>query len=447
MKTCCGNLTLQKVSRGVLATARQFGQYYAVREDLPRGERWQGRALWPELCDLVRHIRIAANDAEINVGFHRMSPTPILDRQQAAPAQPPVKQARYLAIGAALGVVLLFISGNSSFTPLPDLAVFLAGLYSGVLLHELGHLAAGIAVGFDFRQILAGPFVLTRGLLGYSLRFVPNHILPSGHTLMVARSPEHLRRRFSVFAAGGPLATALLFLPIVLLPWGPLTVAPLLANLVLAFLSWVPLEVSGSYSDVKVIQVLSRRGPAAERLAAILYLTALDGCGIEPSQWPSQVVANLAAPEGARAYRAVSRIFLHVYAQETAPAAEIATALEQALALAAEMRADLRRIYFAEAAFWQGLINRNAVLARAWLNDAHAVKGAVAQKDWDAASLAAIAIVEGDRLQFRDYLNRALAFLDCQPGPSGCVSASRARLLKIGQELQNEHWDAIPRGR
>jgi hypothetical protein len=368
-----------------------------------------------------------------------MSPTPILDRQQAAPAQPPVKMARYFATGAALGLALLFIPGNSSFTPLAEVAVFLAGLYWGVLLHELGHVAAGIAVGFEFRRILAGPFVLTRELLGYSLRFVPSHILPAGYTLMVARSPEHLRRRFSVFAAGGPLATAILFLPIALLPWGPLTVTVLLANLVLALSSWVPLEVRGSYTDAKVIQVLSRQGPAAERLAAILYLMALDGCGIEPSQWPSQVVANLAAPGGGRAYRAAGRIFLHVYAQETAPPAEVAIALERALSLAAEMRGDLRRSYFAEAAFWQGLFNRNAMLARAWLDDARAVKGALAQKDWDAASLAAIAIVEGDQLQFRDCLNRALAFLDRQPGPSGCVAASRARLMKIGQELQNEH--------
>jgi hypothetical protein len=50
------------------------------------------------------------------------------------------------------------------------------------------------------------------------------------------------------------------------------------------------LNQPNSYTDAKVIQVLSRQGPAAERLAAILYLMALDGCGIEPSQWPSQVV-------------------------------------------------------------------------------------------------------------------------------------------------------------
>ena len=87
-----------------------------------------------------------------------MSPTPILDRQQTAPAQPPVKRTRSLAIGAAIGLALLFIPGNflnnASFTPLAEVAVFCAGLFCGVLLHELGHVAAGIAVGFEFRRIL-----------------------------------------------------------------------------------------------------------------------------------------------------------------------------------------------------------------------------------------------------------------------------------------------------
>ena len=385
---------------------------------------------------------------ENHADFHRMSPTPILDRQQTAPAQPPVKRARSLAIGAAIGLALLFIPGNflnntSSFTPLAEVAVFFAGLFCGVLLHELGHVAAGIAVGFEFRRILAGPWMLTRETCGYSLRFVPNHLLGGGYTLMVPRSPEHLRRRFSVFAAGGALTTALLFLPIALLPWGPLTVSLLFANLILACCSWAPLEFRGSYTDAKIIQVLSRQGPAAERLAAVLYLMALDGRGTEPSQWPPQVVANLAAPGGGRAYRAAGRIFLHVYARETAPPAEVATTLEQALALAGEMRGDLRRSYFAEAAFWQGLTNRNAVLARAWLDDARAVKGAVAQKDWDAASLAAIAIVEGNEPQFREHLKRALAFLDRQPGPSGCVAAARTRLIKISQ-LQPDLHDSRP---
>ena len=170
---------------------------------------------------------------------------------------------------------------------------------------------------------------------------------------------------------------------------------------------------------------------------------ALDGRGVEPNQWPPQVVTNLAAPGGGRAYRATGRILLYVYAQETAPPAEVAATLEQVLALAGEMRADLRRWCFAEAAFWQGLTNRDAALARVWLDDARAVKGAIAQKDWDAASLAAIAIVEGNQPQFREHVNRALAFLDRQPGPSGRVAASRTRLMRISQ-LQPDPHDLHP---
>ena len=380
-----------------------------------------------------------------------MSPTPILDRQQTAPAQPPVKRARALAIGAAgaaIGLALGFIPGNfrdnaSSFTPLVEVAVFAAGLFCGVLLHELGHVAAGLAVGFEFRRILAGPWMLTRETCGYSLRFVPNHLLGGGYTLMAPRSPERLRRRFSAFLAGGPLTTALLFLPIALLPWGPLAGSLLLANLILAFCSWTPLEFRGHYTDAKTIQILSRHDAAAERLASVLYLMALDGRGIEPNQWPPQVVTNLAAPGGGRANRASGRIFLYVYAQETAPPAEVAATLEQVLALAGEMRADLRRWCFAEAAFWQAFAYRDAALARAWLDDAIAVKGAVAQKDWDAASLAAIAIAEGNQPQFREYVDRALAFLDRQPGPSGRVAASRTRLMRISQ-LQPDPHDLHP---
>jgi hypothetical protein len=260
---------------------------------------------------------------------------------------------------------------------------------------------------------------------------------------MAPRSPERLRRRFSVFAAGGPLTTALLFLPIALLPWGPLTGSLLLANLILAFFSWTPLGFGGHYTDAKIIQVLSRHGPAAERLAAVLYLMALDGRGVEPNQWPPQMVTSLAAPGGGRAYRASGRIFLYVYAQETAPPAEVAATLEQVLALAGEMRGDLRRWCFAEAAFWQGLTNRDAMLARAWLDDARAVKGAIAQKDWDAAALAAVAIVEGNQPRFREHVNRALAFLDRQPGPSGSVAASRTRLMRISR-LQPDRHDLRP---
>jgi hypothetical protein len=368
-----------------------------------------------------------------------MSPTPILDRQRVPPAPPPVKTGQSLAIGAAIGLVIVFLPGGvltGNVSASWVLAGLLPALFCGILAHELGHLTAGLMVGFEFRRILVGPWMLTRESRGWRLRFVPSRILGlSGYTLMTPRSSDDLARRFALFATGGPLVTLLLFVPVALLPWGPVTESLLFANLIMAVFSWLPLEIRGHYTDGKIIQILSRRGPAAERLAAVLYLMALDGRGVPPDQWPQQVVANLSAAGGDRAYRGGGRIYLHVYARATAQSNEVAAALERVLELADELRADLRQMYFAEAAHWQGTANRDAVLARAWLDDARAVKGAVTQKDWDAAALAAIALAEGNGPQFHEHLKRALAYLDRQPGPSGSVTASRARLEALSEML------------
>ena len=83
------------------------------------------------------------------------------------------------------------------------------------------------------------------------------------------------------------------------------------------------------------------------------------------------------------------------------------------------------------AALVQGAYRRDATLARAWLDDARSVKGAIPQKDWDAQALGGIAIAENDPVQARDYFSRAIALLDRYPGVSGSVAACRARLAEL----------------
>ena len=60
------------------------------------------------------------------------------------------------------------------------------------------------------------------------------------------------------------------------------TASLLLANGLLAFFSWVPLVTKGQPTDAKIIQLLSRQGPSSERLAALLYLIAIDSRGVQP---------------------------------------------------------------------------------------------------------------------------------------------------------------------
>jgi len=167
----------------------------------------------------------------------------------------------------------------------------------------------------------------------------------------------------------------------------------------------------------------------------------LDARGTPPQEWPPEVVAKLEVAGGGSTYRAAGRIFLHVYAREAAPPAQVADALEHVLAVSGEMNGGLRLAYFAEAAFFQGVTRRDAALARAWLDDARAVKGAIAQKDWDASAMAAIAFAEGNEEEFRKHRARALEYLDRQPGPSGSVAASRAHLagLSITEPVPSTH--------
>ena len=133
-----------------------------------------------------------------------MSPTPILDRQQSAPAanQRKIHRGRWIAVGATVGLLLSFMPGNLQqargyLTPFV-FAAFCVALFCGILLHELGHLVAGLAVGFEFRRILVGPVMFTRESRGYRLRFVTNRLFAGGYVFMVPRQPVDLPRRFAI---------------------------------------------------------------------------------------------------------------------------------------------------------------------------------------------------------------------------------------------------------
>jgi hypothetical protein len=358
------------------------------------------------------------------------------------------------AIGLALGVGAQFLPNNVGDLLLPWLLGFQVALFLGILPHELGHLAAGKLAGFDFHNILAGPWMLSKESLskesgGYKLRFFPRRILATaGHTVMIPRTTENLRHNFALFAAGGPVATALLFLPVGFLPWGLPMACLLPANLVLAFFSWVPMTVGGSHTDAKVLRTLAGKGPSSERFAAILYVMAIDNRGVEPRQWPREILDKLAgdAHEDPHCQEFVGEAatLLHVHAFDLGDAAAMAGALEKVLGWSHRMRPDLRRVYFAEAAFFQGVFRKNGVLARAWLEDARKVKGGVALQDWDAAPLAAIALAEENWEEARAQISQAIAFLDRQPGARGSVSVARRRLEALAASLPSGVSMAAP---
>ncbi|HTX36829.1 MAG TPA: hypothetical protein VME43_17490 [Bryobacteraceae bacterium] len=375
-----------------------------------------------------------------------VSSTPLLNRQQ--PISQPRRRGRAISLllGLAGGLAGFFAPALASPASLAAWLIgFLAALSAGVLLHELGHLAAGILADFEFHQILAGPWMVTKEMVtgessGYQVRFLPRRILTfAGHTQMIPRTTENLRRGFAIFAAGGPVATALLFLPVLLVPWGPAAFCLLAANLVLAAFSWIPMTIAGFHTDGKILLTLAGTGPSSESFAAVLYVMAIDQRGVEPHQWPPEIVDRLQSETAggwrAREFRGEAALLLAIRALDGGETTAMAAALEQVLGNAARLRPDQRRICFAEAAFFQGVHQRNAALALDWLQDARQVKGGVTLKDWDAAAQAAVAISEENWDQARAQIARAIARLDRQPGRHGSVVAWRRRLVALRDSL------------
>lgn len=362
-----------------------------------------------------------------------MTLTPILNRTQPPPAVEPVRTRKSLLIGAAIGAVIGLLSPKllPEINSRLEFAGWMVGAYYLVMLvHEVGHLCSLPFAGFEFREIAVGPFLLSRGASGLRPRFVPGRMLMGGHVLASPQSHEYLRRRFQIMLSGGPLATAAVFVGLAFLPLTPFTWSMWLWNAVIAASSWIPFYLRGSVTDAKALLLLRRRGKEGDWLAAILYVTAVDRQGVSPRDWPASVVTQLAS-DGASPPAATARYLVMVSALDSGDRERVAAALEDVLAASHKLRPDLRRVSFSEAAFYQGVMARNAELAVAWLKEARAVKGTSSEKGWDHGLLAAVALAEGREADAREEALAAIAYLDRWPAESGSVAAARRRLAAL----------------
>jgi hypothetical protein len=273
-----------------------------------------------------------------------MLKTPILDRRQPVPEFSNARQPRRLDPGF-VGLILLGVLMASLLLPV------MMWLVVCVLAHELGHLLAGLVVRREFRYFIAGPFVVSRHSEGVQFAFRPRRLLGGGLVLMVPRGAEWSRRGELIGIAGGPLVTALMFLPVIVLPWSQLTIGLAIANALVAAGSWIPITLGGQATDAKMF-IRFARAPA-ESFAAIGGLWALDYAGAAPCNWPPELVNQLVLLADDMACGFLARQYRYLYLRECGDRFEAATALESVLSLANELPPDVRRSYFSEAAFFR----------------------------------------------------------------------------------------------
>jgi hypothetical protein len=352
--------------------------------------------------------------------------TPLLDRGESL-REPQSKghRVRLLAGAAIGGTIALLGTRYAWFDQLSQACILLLpAMYVAILIHELGHFVAAQVVGFRWREFAVGPVILRREAGGIRWHFAASRFLAGGQVQAVPRSAEGLRRRFLILLAGGPVATALVFAVLPLLTRGPWTTALGLANLLCALTSWLPYYTGGYVTDAKAMLLLRSEG---DGFATLLYIVALDSQGVAPRAWDAGKLTQLETAADAP-LAAMAAVLMLACALDRRDPDAIVAATEKALKRASTAIPLHRRMILETAAYVQGIYRRDAALASAWLDDARKVKGVVAEKDWDADCLGAIALASGDVDAAREHFHRALARLDRQPPGSGSVAASRARL-------------------
>jgi hypothetical protein len=355
--------------------------------------------------------------------------TPLLDRREPLPGATPKGQTTHVLLGVALGVAI--VVGGLRYAWLdaigPVCLAFLPAFYLAVLVHELGHLVAALALGFRWREFAVGAIIIRREAGRVRWHFVASRLVAGGQVQGVPRSSDGVRGQFLIVLAAGPIATALLFVVLLFLPRSPWTTALGLCNVLCALTSWLPYYTGGYVIDAKAMLLLRDGGPEGDGLAAVLFLAAADGQGVAPRDWDAGKLAQLEAAADAP-LAATAAVLMLAYTLDVGEPDAIVAATERALARASTAIPLHRRMILETAAYVQGIFRREAALAAAWLADARNVKGVASEQDWDADSMGAIALAAGAVDEARGHFRRALGRLDRHPPGSGSVAASRARL-------------------
>jgi hypothetical protein len=183
-------------------------------------------------------------------------------------------------------------------------------------------------------------------------------------------------------------------------------------------------------TDAKIILLLIGKGAAAERLAAVLYIVALDKQQIEPRDWPPALVEKMSIRVKDNTFLTSVLSVRYAVALDNGDPECLAEAIERALLVSNEIGPDAQRAFYVAASCFQGVCRNNVPLAEAWLESARKVKNTTSRKDWDSKALAAIALARGEHTQARELLIRFLTVLDRYPA-SGALAAERARTADL----------------
>jgi len=311
--------------------------------------------------------------------------TPILDRVQPLPL--PKKRTLWPALAGGLvsGVsVSLVIFPHYSSGPLLHVKAFLLNInplvffplmilmyYAALLVHESGHLLAGLLVGFRVDHMCVGP-LLFRPPLRVSLQR-RNLYGFAAHAQVVPSSSEGLRHKMLVFVLGGVSANLLsgalavwLYSQMDQAVFGYYAVLSLLMGVY----NLVPFTQRASISDGKRAWMLLFDRPQGDRWLAMIRLSTDMVHGMPPEKCDPQLVRQCSALVDDSPDTVTAHQWAYTVAYFSGNDDEAARCLEISMSHFVLAGPALRESFPFQAAIFQARKRKNVALANDWLSQA-----------------------------------------------------------------------------
>ena len=312
--------------------------------------------------------------------------------------------------------------------------LFLApvALFLVLLVHEAGHLMAGLLVRFQFGMLGVGPLGLSRSLGGIRFRWLPLSMW-GPFAVAYPASADRIRFRAASYIGGGPLARLALAIGAAwgtgefsLRGFGGL-VAALSAAVFLATAQPFVGTGIGIPSDGARLLGLMRATPDAIGAAALLALEGAALAGTRPSAWPPALLDLADRVTSPPAYVMSAATAALRRATDNGRLADGPELLARIRAVYPRVTRMLRADTAAELSFWLARHGNDGVGARKFLPDASGALGEPYRR-WIAE--AAVQILEGDREGARAALDRAKATLAAGMGTPSALDQERIRSLE-----------------
>ncbi|WP_299452900.1 site-2 protease family protein [uncultured Microscilla sp.] len=280
-----------------------------------------------------------------------------------------VKLSIILLTGALGGYFFSYFLQDNLYAPslyhkLALLPVLLGVVLLVLIVHEGGHVLAGWWVGFEFRMVTVGPFMLQKE--GEKIRFRWNTRLNAagGLAMCLPKTEQNLRRNFIKFVAGGPIASllfALLCLGIYYLTSRHSQVLTLsnfwllsgTMSAMIFFTTIIPMRSKGFFSDGARLLNLIKGGNKATIDLVILTATVASSSGIRPRDLNVAPIAQILESERAHPFIPYLQLYMYAHLIDQQKPAEAYPYLLEALAGKHHIPTGYQAMLWLDLAFYQ----------------------------------------------------------------------------------------------